>query len=247
MKKIAGRIWVIWSGLWFSLIFLVMYPLFRIWFSHPSLYRILHFHRRIWGVLTCIPALMLPIVSKEKPLPRGRRIIYCANHSSYLDILTCGTFLPGFNFFMAKMELGKVPLFRMWFRTLDVPVLRESIRSSHKAFLMAGKKLESGVNMIIFPEGRIPKDRPKLHSFKDGAFRLAIEHGAVIVPVTLPDNLKRVDSDNWTASPGIMRMHIHRPIDTAHLKPEQADELKKQVYLIIEKKLTEYGVYENHT
>jgi 1-acyl-sn-glycerol-3-phosphate acyltransferase len=248
MKKILGRIWAVWAGLWFATLFLAMYPLFRIWFSHPSLYKILHFQRRIWGVLTCMPALMLPIMIKEEKIPKHRKVIYCANHSSYLDILTCGTYLPGFNFFMAKMELGKVPLFRMWFRTIDVPVQRDSLRSSHQAFVNAGNKVSAGMNMIIFPEGRIPDDRPKLHRFKPGAFRLAIEKGALIVPVTLPDNLKRTDSDNWTASPGRMRIHIHRPIDTAELKDEDADALQHQVYNIIESQLIKYGVYnENNT
>jgi 1-acyl-sn-glycerol-3-phosphate acyltransferase len=126
IRTFLGKVWLGWAGLWFVIIFLVLYPLFFIWLSTPVLYKIGHFQRRVWGVLACFPALFLPIVTKESKLPKNRRRIYCSNHCSYLDILTTGTFLPGFNFFMAKMELSKVPLFRIWFKSLDITVQREN-------------------------------------------------------------------------------------------------------------------------
>lgn len=250
LKKVLGRIWLVWAGIWFALIFLALYPLFLIWLSHRSLYPVAHFQRRIWGILACIPALLLPVISRETRLPKGRRRIYCANHSSYLDILTTGTYLPGFNFFMAKMELSKVPLFRIWFKTLDVPVQREKIKSSHQAFVKAGQQFDDGIDMIIFPEGRIPLFTPKLNDLKKGAFKLAIEKQALVIPVTLPDNHRRFDVHQWTATPGLMRMLIHRPIDTAGLNPDDADMLRDQVYHILEQKLIAFGALnqnnENH-
>lgn len=247
MKKILGRIWLGWGGFWFALFFVVLFPLFWLWLSTPKLYRIAHFQRRIWGILACIPAGFIPWVTKEEPIPAGRRVIYCPNHSSYLDILTAGTYLPGFNFFMAKMELSKVPLFNIWFRTIDVPVKRESLRSSHKAFGDAADKFDKGIDMIIFPEGRIPDNTPSLHSFKNGAFKLAIEKGALVVPVTLPDNYRRMDVHSWTGSPGRMRMHIHKPIDTANMNSDDADKLKDEVFRIIEDKLRSYGAIKETT
>lgn len=242
MKKILGRIWLAWGGFWFAFIFLVLYPLFFIWLSHPKLYRIAHFQRRIWGILSCIPCGLIPWISSEEKIPHNRRVIFCPNHSSYLDILTAGTFLPGFNFFMAKMELSKVPLFNIWFKSIDVPVKRENLRNAHKAFVDAGERFDSGIDMIIFPEGRIPDNTPNLHPMKNGAFKLAIEKGALLVPVTLPDNHRRLDIIRWVCSPGRMRMYIHRPIDTAGLKIEDADMLKDKVAAIIENKLIEFGV-----
>lgn len=242
MSKIAGRLWVAWGGFWFALIFLSLYPLFLLWLSHPKLYRIAHFQRRVWGFLSCIPTGFIPIVSQEGSIPKGRRVVFCPNHSSYLDILTAGTYLPGFNFFMAKMELSKVPLFNIWFRTIDIPVKRESMRQSHRAFIDAAEQFDKGIDMIIFPEGKIPSYTPALHPLKIGAFRLAIEKGALIVPVTMPDNHKRLDIHAWVGSPGKMRMHIHRPIDTAGLKIEDAEQLKDDVYRILEDQLVAFGV-----
>lgn len=244
MKRILGRIWLIWGGFWFAGVFVAMYPLFWIWLSHPKLYRIAHYQRKLWGMIVSVPSLFLPIVTQEEKLPSGRRIIFCPNHVSYLDILTAGTYLPGYNFFMAKMELSKVPLFNIWFKTIDVPVKRESLRSSHKAFFDASERFDTGIDMIIFPEGKIPSDAPRVHALKNGAFKLAIEKGALVVPVTIIDNHRRMNVFNWTASPGLMRMHIHRPIDTLGLKPEDCDALKEQVFSIIEGKLIEKGIID---
>lgn len=245
VKLILGRFWLIWAAFWFVGFFLVTYPFLMIWLSTPKLYRIGHFQRRIWGVVTSLPSLLIPIVYKKAPLPKNRRIIYCANHFSYLDILTCGTYLPGFNFFMAKKELMKVPLFGIWFRTIDVPVERAKARESYKAFIHASEQFDTGIDMVIFPEGRIPDNWPKLAKLKVGAFRLAIEKQAVIVPVTLPDNYKRFPDGKWIATPGLMRAIMHEPIDTIGMTADDEDALMSKVHSIIANELEKYGVPQN--
>ncbi|MEY2915030.1 MAG: hypothetical protein RLZZ184_4339 [Cyanobacteriota bacterium] len=137
------------------------------------------------------------------------------------------------------MELKKLPLFSIWFKTIDVPVKRESLRSAHGAFVDAGNKLDEGGTLIIFPEGRIPDDAPKLHKFKPGAFKLAIEKKLPVVPVTFLDNMDRLNIFDWTCTPGKMRIHVHAPIETAHLSIDDVQSLQDQVYSIIHSKLVE--------
>ncbi len=209
------------------------------------MWRIAHFQRRVWGVVTSIFTFIWPSISREEKWDKKRRVIYCANHVSYLDILTCGTYLPGFNFFMAKAELAKVPLFNIWFRTIDIPVNRQSKTQSYEAFLNAQKQFDSGIDMVIFPEGKIPPNAPKLARLKAGAFRMAIERGALIVPVSLLDNHKRFPVDEWVAYPGRMRMHIHRAIDTVGLKIEDEPALREQVFSIIASKLQAEGINQH--
>ena len=49
--------------------------------------------------------------------------------------------------------------------------------------LEAQKRLNRGLSVCIFPEGGVPYDESiVLDTFKDGAFRLAIEHQIPIVP-----------------------------------------------------------------
>ena len=180
----------------------------------------------------------------ESPLPKNQQFVFCSNHISYIDIVCCGSFLPGFNFFMGKAELAEIPLFGIWFRTLDIAVKRESIRGSYRAYEEAGEQMDSlGANLIIYPEGRIPHDAPKLKfPFKAGAFRLAIEKQVPIVPITLPDNLARFDLDNFKGSPGKMRMFVHAPIETKGLSIEDIPALQQKVYDVISSQLKSVGV-----
>ena len=86
---------------------------------------------------------------------------------------------------MGKDELTEGIVTRLFFRTVDIPVNRESKMSSFRAFKSAIERIESGGTMIVFPEGGIADDYPPvLHSFKNGPFRLAIEAGIPIIPVT---------------------------------------------------------------
>jgi 1-acyl-sn-glycerol-3-phosphate acyltransferase len=239
MKKVFGKIWLVWFGFWFVSIFLILYPFLFILLQSPKTYRQADKLRKIWGKSSSYLGLMIPQITYEKPLnPKGQYVI-CPNHISYIDIVSAGSFFPTFNFFMAKMELSKLPLFNIWFKTIDVPVKRESLRSAHGAFVDAAKKLDEGATLIIFPEGRIPDDAPNLHKFKPGAFKLAIEKKIPIVPVTFLDNIDRLNIVDWTCTPGKMRIHVHAPIETVNLSIDDVQTLQDQVYSIIHNKLVE--------
>lgn len=117
---------------------------------------------------------------------------------------------------------------------------RNSPRSRREVFNRAQHKLNQGLSVCIFPEGGIPEDDTiLLDEFKDGAFRLAIEHHIPIAPMTFHDNKKRFsyDFDPDLASPGKMRVVIHDIIPTAILELEDKRMLKNQTREIILKEL----------
>ena len=243
MRIIFGRIWFVWYGLIFILLFLAFYPFFYLLLSPKDGYKLADRFRKIWGKIVTYSTFMFPEIIYETPLSPNKQFIYCPNHISYLDIVLTGSFLPSFNFFMAKMELSKLPLFKIWFRTLDVPVKRENLRSAHSAFFEAAKKLDNGANLIIFPEGKIPNDTPKIHyPLKPGAFKLAIEKGLPIVPITILDNLNRLDVERYVCFPGKMRMIVHAPIETKDLSIDDAKSLSDQVYSIIHSELIKHNI-----
>ncbi len=243
LKRIFGYIWILWYAILFIGLFLLFYPIFWLLLSSEKSYFYADKLRKFWGKLTSYLGLMIPIVQFEHKIDTSKQYVFCPNHISYLDIVLCGSFLPTFNFFMAKMELSNLPLFRIWFKTLDVPVKRESLRSSHGAFQSAASKLQKGLSLIIFPEGKIPNNAPQLHHpLKPGAFKLAIEHGLPVVPVTILDNMKRLNFDIFWSSPGKMRMIVHAPIETTNLSIDDAPLLAEQVYSIINNQLKQSGI-----
>ena len=112
--------------------------------------------------------------------------------------------------------------------------------SSFRAFKSATEKLKEGVSVVIFPEATIPEEYPpKLHPFKNGAFRLAIELKVPILPVTSVDTWKILWDTGleYGSRPGICDIFVHEPIETAHLTLDDADNLRDEVYDVIKHKL----------
>ena len=72
-----------------------------------------------------------------------------------------------------------------------------------------------------------------LDSFKNGAFRLAIEHHIPIVPMTFHDNKKRFSYTFFSGGPGKIRATIHAPIITTNYSLEMKKELKTKTRTII--------------
>ncbi len=176
----------------------------------------------------------------EKELEPKQTYIYCANHTSNLDIIIFCLLANGRYHFMGKEELLKNPVLGIFFRTIDIAVSRESKISAFRAFKKAGDNLEKGMSLIIFPEGRIDDAYPPvLQEFKNGPFRLAIEKNIPIVPVSII-NVWQLMWDNgvrYGTRPGIGDVYVHKPIMTKDLGEDGADALKDQVFKMINSKL----------
>ena len=91
-----------------------------------------------------------------------------------------------------------------------------------------------GLSVCIFPEGGVPDDMDiLLDNFKDGAFRLAIEHKIPVAPMTFHDNKKRFPFAFFSGSPGKMRVKIHKIFLTNTLKVEDKRNLRNQTRNLI--------------
>jgi 1-acyl-sn-glycerol-3-phosphate acyltransferase len=114
-----------------------------------------------------------------------------------------------------------------------------------EVFEQAQKRLRQGLSICIFPEGGVPSDESiVLADFKDGAFRLAIEHQIPIVPITFPDNKTRMSYTFFSGSMGVMRVKVHPFIYTTGKTIENKTdikELKTESCNSIHKKLLEYN------
>ncbi len=162
-----------------------------------------------------------------------------ANHTSMTDIMLMLYLSKNPFVFVGKKELAKIPLFGFFYKRTCILVDRGSAKSRHDVFIRAQKKLNQGISVCIFPEGGVPDDKNiLLDEFKDGAFRLAIEHKIPLIPITLHDNKKRFPYDIFSeGGPGKLRVRIHQEIPTGILDLEDKRMLKLQVREIILKEL----------
>lgn len=196
----------------------------RYWFSYLSTFFSGFFYRYFF----------------EQKIDWSRNYIICANHTSNLDI-TAIILLTKRNYvFMGKEELLKNFVTGIYFRTVDIPVNRESKISAFRAFKKAEESLREGKSVIIFPEGMISDAYPPvLQSFKNGPFKLAIEQGVPVLPVTIVNNWNLMwdDGKRYGSSPGICDICVHAPIETTGMTNEDTEALKSRVYNIINSQL----------
>lgn len=216
--------------------FFLLYP-FLFYFSRkPERFGVLNKFRRLLGFLTSAGAGFFYSYSFAKPVDWSRKYIICANHTSNLDI-TAITLMTRNNFaFMGKDELLGNPVTRLFFTTIDIPLNRESRMSAFRAFKRADEYLRRGMSMVIFPEGKIPDDYPPvLSEFKNGPFRLAIEHQVPIIPVSITDAWGKMwdDGSVYGSKPGICHIFVHSVVETKGLNLHNADALSAQIFNII--------------
>ncbi len=235
LKKAHNYLYVISVAFFYFL----LYPLLYLFSRNPANYKYMNKLRRLWGFLSSAFAGVFYRFTYEVPFDRTKTCIICSNHTSNLDISAMCLLVKGNYSFMGKDELSEGIVTRLFFRTVDVPVNRDSKMSSYRAFKKAMEKLESGITMIIFPEGGIAEDYPpKVQEFKNGPFRLAIEAKVPIVPVTSLNTWNILwDTGKMHGSrPGICNIFVHQPIETGHLNVDDADNLRDEVYRIIRQK-----------
>jgi 1-acyl-sn-glycerol-3-phosphate acyltransferase len=223
--------------------YFLLWPLLYCFSRKPGRYKYLNRMRRIWGYTSSLFVGIRYNYEFETPIDWSKTYIVCPNHTSNLDITAMSLLVKGNCCFMGKEELVDGIVTRLFFRTVDIPVNRESRIASFRSFKIAMERLQNGVTVIIFPEATIPDHYPpQLHQFKNGPFRMAIELKVPIIPVTLLNNWKILwdDGHKYGSKPGVCDIFVHRPIDTTHLTINDADALRDQVHGIISNKIEQH-------
>jgi 1-acyl-sn-glycerol-3-phosphate acyltransferase len=222
------------------LFFVILYPFYYASSRKPEWYGILNGFRKLHSYLICLFSGLLLNYRFEEPLCKDQSYIYCANHTSNLDIMIMCILAKGHFHFMGKNELLDNPVLSIFFKSIDIPVNRESKISAFRAFKRAGDNLAKGMSLIIFPEGKIDAAYPPvLQSFKNGPFRLAIDQQIPIVAVSITDAWKHLwdDGSRYGSKPGIAHIYVHKPIYTKDLNIDDSDMLKDRIFDLINSKL----------
>lgn len=241
---IAGIFWKTFFVIYFIVTMVILYPVFYLFLSREAWYRYCFRVMRVWARILLLGAGAFPkIDDRSDRLPKAPYII-CSNHSSYLDIIVMYVVIKDYFVFMGKQELKKAPLFNVFFKDMNILVDRKSVVGSHRAFLRAGEDIKKGHCIAIFPEGTISKEAPKLRPFKNGPFKLAIDHQIPIVPITFLDNYKLLPDTPYLkkgSRPGIARVVIHPAIETKGLTENDLVSLRTRLYELTEETLKENG------
>lgn len=219
IKKLLIVVWRIWFYLLVITPLVVLLPFLIITTSKEKWYPVTFFIGKIWAVLVLYGMGFLPKATYRAKLDKRKSYMLTANHTSMIDIMMMIYISKTPFVFIGKRELAKLPVFGLIYRRSCILVDRGNAKSRKDAFLQAQRRLKNGVSICIFPEGGVPDNiSKKLDEFKDGAFRLSIEHQIPIVPISFPDSKKRFRYGFDSGSPGVLRAVVHPLIHTKGLE-----------------------------
>jgi len=165
----------------------------------------------------------------------GRPHIIMTNHCSYYDIPLSFVSLPGSIRMLTKKELFKVPIWGKGMKAAEfISIDRHDLAQALKDLDEARIIMQSGIVLWLAPEGTRSRSG-RLQDFKKGGFMLALQTGAVIIPVGIKGSETILPPDTFDFVLGRkIEVHIGEPIDASLYNIEQRDALMQNVRHAIE-------------
>lgn len=242
IKEILGRLFAVWAIIVFIitlLVFMIPFLLFVYPLTDPAKTHRFNIASKIWmGIYLPLIGCPLRVRGREHFSPGQNYIVVC-NHNSLMDVPISTPFIPGGNKTIAKIEMAKIPLFGMIYKTGSVLVDRKSDKSRKESFPAMKKVLGMGLHMCLYPEGTRNKTDQPLKSFHDGAFRLAIDTRKAVIPGIIFNTRKVLPASKpFYLMPHLLKIDFLPPIP---VEPQDTVEtLKNKAHAI----MTAY--YEAH-
>jgi 1-acyl-sn-glycerol-3-phosphate acyltransferase len=166
----------------------------------------------------------------------ARTSLFVCNHVNIFDPFVIYSAIPQF---VRGFELAshfKVPAYGwMMGRFGNVPVPDENSRSREGIEEMTRKakqSFDSGISLIAFAEGSRTRDG-HVGPFHKGVFRLAIQYGVPIVPMSIVGSFEFHRTGDWMLYPGKITVYLHDTIETKGMRKEQTTELRDRVQAIV--------------
>jgi 1-acyl-sn-glycerol-3-phosphate acyltransferase len=214
LVAIPGTIWITLEILWHA---------FR---RSPALPCVCEAAPRRWSRLLLRAAGVRVVAENADSLQTPVPQIIVANHVSWFDVLAIAAATPRRYLFVAKKEVRRVPFLG---RAADVCGHIYIDRSDHQAALESLAALRERLAkerpvIIMFPEGT-RSATGDLQPFKKGAFVLAIQAGADVVPTAILGSRAVMKKHSLLIHPGTITVRFGRPIEVGGMTMEERDRL----------------------
>jgi 1-acyl-sn-glycerol-3-phosphate acyltransferase len=163
--------------------------------------------------------------------------ILVANHQSVVDIpMLLAAFRRPVRF-LAKRELGEIPLFgKAMAAAGNLFIDRDDPRDAVRMLREAGAPLRDGRLMVVFPEGTRSGDG-SIGEFRPGAFHLARKSGAPVVPVYIDGGYRAIPKGSLRVRPAGLLVRVLPPLSAG----EGAGGSKEQIAASVRERLVREG------
>ena len=176
----------------------------------------------------------------EHHLWAHRPALFLFNHQSTVDGYVLLTLLRRDFTGIAKKEVAKMPLLGQILRALDFAFIdRGNTGSSKEAMQPAVDRLRHGMSVVIAPEGTRSLT-PRLGQFKKGAFHIAMQAGAPIVPVVIRNTYEVMPRGSLLFRPGTVQVCALPAIDVTTWKVEDLDRHVADVQALFQRTLDDW-------
>ncbi len=174
------------------------------------------------------------VVRRDPGFDPARTCFFLVNHVNLFDPFVLYATIPQF---LRGLELEshfRIPVYGwMMKRFGNVPVPVESRPSDLKRmWRLTRAALDSGVSLAVFPEGQ-RTITGRVGPFKEGVFRMALQFGTPIVPVSVVGAYAFNKKTSWVLRPGTVTVILHDVIETKDLRKEDVPALRDRIHAII--------------
>jgi 1-acyl-sn-glycerol-3-phosphate acyltransferase len=183
---------------------------------------------RRWAAALMRCAGVKVVIENASVLDRDAPQVLIANHASWFDVLALAAFLPGRYCFVAKKEVRKTPFLGYTIeRCGHIFIDRGDHKRALKSLEEARVKLErEKPTVIMFPEGTRSEDG-ELQRFKKGAFALAIQTGADVVPAAISGSRDVMRKNSFLIYSGTITIRLGEPIPVGALTMRERNGLMR--------------------
>jgi 1-acyl-sn-glycerol-3-phosphate acyltransferase len=154
--------------------------------------------------------------------------IFAANHISTIDPMAFIPAIPRRVAILVKKELFRIPFLGTGMRLANfVAVDREDRESAAGSVDLAVERLKQGLSFAVYPEGTRSRDG-RLRPFKQGTFRMAIQAGVPVVPVSIAGAQKVMPKGARAIRSGDVTVRFGPPVNaTEYTLDRRADLLAR--------------------
>ncbi len=233
ISKIKNTLYsiILWP-IWYAYLIIIL-PIFLIFIIFVSK-EYFHYFLRPMSYFFCLFGGQRLKVYGEIPDPKSGPYLYLMNHESLFDHFAIGRNIKHYVTAIAKFEQFKYPLWGHVAKYYGVePIDRSNTKKAIKSLKNVEKEIiDNKTSFLIAPEGTRSKDG-SLGEFKKGAFHLAKNTGASIIPIIINGAYEAKNINDWRLRPGTIKVYFSDSVSEDIYKNMSIEELRDYVREII--------------
>lgn len=213
-SRLAGKLlyWWCWVAAAGLLLFVGAPTVLFLWIINRRLWL---YPVALWGAETWLKMCRAKVeVRGSENLEPGRSYVFVSNHRSYLDTAALFRHTGRRIGLVAKKELLKAPILGQGMNFVNIIAIdRSNPEKARESMRRAREVMQNGYSFGVFAEGT--RAMPgELLPFKKGAFHLALQTDAPVVPVAIKNTDWMMGKKSGVAYPGTIEMVLLPPIET---------------------------------